>query len=809
MADDQLKNLVLDRAFDDKSLSEDARLVVLAALESDEDLAEVLAEGATRQATVQSLTAHAGEDAEPVGAYLRSITVQGFRGIGREVKVPLEPGPGLTVIAGRNGSGKSTLAEALELALTGRNLRWKDKAQVWSQHWRNLHHPDVATVRVGITEQGQGVTTIGVDWPSGSGAVTEHKAWVQRPGRKQEDRSALGWAAALELYRPLLGYDELSGILEGKPSEFHDSMERILGLEQLTDAIARLDRELKRLKQPSAELTATKKRIRDALVGVQDPRAAQVHKLVGRHAVEPEDLRPFVTSTEGAVPATWTSAAALTAPDRVEMLTLAAALRTTATSEAAMSVGVDRLSSQRIDLLEQAIRVHAEGGDGPCPVCATGTLDGSWAEQARIAVDAERKAGQGLSTARDTLRRARTAVLEAVAQVPAPPADPDLPALAAAAAAYQEWTAVPADGNLALADHLERHVDAVAEAFAAAAQEAAGLIRERADAWAPHATALAVWIEQAELMLATEPTRTVADEASKWLNANASDLRRERLAPLASRSQQIWSQLRQDSNVELAEIVLEGRNTQRRVTLRASVDGEAAEAFGVMSQGELHALALAVFLPRAAAAASPFRFLVLDDPIQAMDPSKVEGFLQVMTEFAKDRQVIVLTHDDRLPSAVRRSRVAARIIEVSRGARSEVQVNESTRPAQRMLDDAEAIAKDRAVPMDIKGFAVPALCRDALESTAHQIFVTRALADGSNIDAVERMWTEAKTTKQRLALALTLDRRGEPGGWLDKSGNRKAMMFAVTREVHEGASNPLASFESTRAALKDLRREFP
>ena len=46
-----------------------------------------------------------------------------------------------------------------------------------------------------------------------------------------------------------------------------------------------------------------------------------------------------------------------------------------------------------------------------------------------------------------------------------------------------------------------------------------------------------------------------------------------------------------------------------------------------MSQGELHALALALFLPRATAPESPFRFIVLDDPIQAMDPSKVEGFV--------------------------------------------------------------------------------------------------------------------------------------------------------------------------------------
>ena len=92
--------------------------------------------------------------------------------------------------------------------------------------------------------------------------------------------------------------------------------------------------------------------------------------------------------------------------------------------------------------------------------------------------------------------------------------------------------------------------------------------------------------------------------------------------------------------------------------LHAAVDGSETEAFGVMSQGELQALALAIFIPRATSPESPFRFLVFDDPIQAMDPSKIDGFLDVLTELAKDRQVIVLTHDNRLPAAIRSSTCA-------------------------------------------------------------------------------------------------------------------------------------------------------
>ena len=55
----------------------------------------------------------------------------------------------------------------------------------------------------------------------------------------------LGWDSALEMYRPLMSYDELSGILEGSPSAFYDQLYKLLGLEQLTDAMARLDAEVK------------------------------------------------------------------------------------------------------------------------------------------------------------------------------------------------------------------------------------------------------------------------------------------------------------------------------------------------------------------------------------------------------------------------------------------------------------------------------------------------------------------------------------------------------------------------------------
>ncbi|MGC5012314.1 AAA family ATPase [Streptosporangium sp. DT93] len=67
--------------------------------------------------------------ASPAGIYLQSITVAGFRGIGRPARLRLTRGNGLIVVTGRDGSGKSSFAEAVELALTGQNSRWNRAAR--------------------------------------------------------------------------------------------------------------------------------------------------------------------------------------------------------------------------------------------------------------------------------------------------------------------------------------------------------------------------------------------------------------------------------------------------------------------------------------------------------------------------------------------------------------------------------------------------------------------------------------------------------------------------------------------------------
>ncbi|MEJ7647708.1 MAG: AAA family ATPase [Nakamurella sp.] len=810
MADDQLKNLVIDRALNDESLSEEAQLVVLAAMESEADLESALSPDATPSEVRQRISTPVAPPAEATGTFLRSITVQGFRGIGNKVRIDLPTKPGLVVIAGRNGSGKSSLAEALEIALTGVNSRWEGMTEaerkLWAGKWRNLHAGVQPEVRIGVTEEGQGITTLGTDWPTDTDApVGAGKRWAQRHGAKQEPIDALGWERALELYRPLLSYDELGSILEGSPKDFYDQLFRLLGLEQLTEGINRLDAAVRRLKEPASSLATLKKAAKAALEAVGEPDALALAKEVNRHQPPIELVRPYVVGgVSQSIPQAWSRAAEPVVPDEADVAAAAHELRAAAADASHQSDAEQVLAADRLTLLEQALAFHDEHGEGTCPVCGTGSVDAAWASEASTRVAASRAASSALSNARSRLQTARSRVKALIVAVPSVPDDDQLDS-AAATSARAGLEDVPPDGDLSLADHLERAMAAVRTAFHDLAVHAQELIASHQNAWEPAIAVLAQWLAVADLFVTTEAPRKIATDAQKWLADNADQLRNERLAPMADQSAQIWSVLRQESNVGLGAIRLTGKGNHRKVELMAAVDGTAAEAFSVMSQGELHALALAVFLPRAAARASPFRFVVLDDPIQAMDPSKIDGFLEVMNQIGQTHQVIVLTHDDRLPAAIRRRNVDARMFEVTRGAQSAVMVTESMRPALRCLEEGWAVVKDQQVPVEIKNRTIPTLCREAFEDTVWEVFAGRALSAGWTLSAVEAAWEDAQTAKKRLALALHLDVAAELKPWLH--GHRAQTMHVINSGLHDGVGPGAAenALESTKKTLADLR----
>lgn len=786
--DDQSLNIVLER-LDDTRPPPEIEELVLAACQSGAELEQLLrGEPATPPKRPRSM-----KDDRPAVAYLAGVNVCGFRGIGERARLELNPGPGLTLVMGRNGTGKSSFAEAAEMALTGRNRRWDGRSAAWQGGWRNLHAPGATEIEVELAVDGLGgKTKVRRTWAPDA-KLEDSQVVVQPVGRRATDLGFLGWKDALVTYRPFLPYSELGSMLDEGPSALYDAMSSVLGLDELDGARellrqARLERSRRR-----KEIVRQAKELAGNLGKIDDSRAAAVIEALTVRGGPDLDAVEQVVAAASAVPDDLDVLRRLAELPRLDLDAVeesASKLRHAGEAVAAVA-GTDADRAKQVaDLLEGALAHHAEHGDMDCPVCGQGRLDQDWENAARDRI-AELRAQA--SDAEQAMRRLDTAdrtVREQVAAAPevlnsADQIDVDLSAVRAAHQRWQEAVAAAQDPT-ARAQATQEGASAVAAERDRVRERAGDLLRQREDVWRPHAVRVEAWLEDARA--AMDAARHVDDlkAAEGWFKDTVDEVRARRWEPIAAHAKEVWSTLRHRSNVIVEEVELAGSTTRRRVELKVTVDGIDGAALGVMSQGELHALALSLFLPRATSEHSPFRFLIIDDPVQSMDPAKVDGLARVLDRAARTHQVVVFTHDDRLPEAVRRLQLDATVLEVTRGSRSAVAVRAASTPSQRHLDDARALSLDSNMPQEIVVRVVSGLCRLAVEATCADVVRRRRIGQGNPHTQVEEVLSDARTLMQQLALALfdDPDRGGEVYTRLNRWGRWAG---DTARACNEGA----------------------
>lgn len=808
-----VQELLLERlALDD--VDDGLADLVLAACDGPASLESALVGGVHLRSQVD---VGGGAAAEPPGVFLAGVRVAGFRGIGPAVSLAVEPGPGLTLVVGRNGSGKSSLAEALEVLLTGDTARWRDRREAWRAGWRNLHHPSTAIEARFLVE--------------GRGDVVVRRAWLDGEGLADGEASDLsvllqaagpgGSAELMSRYRPFLSYSELGTLLEGQAS-LHDGLASVLGLEDVV-AVEQVLRDARRSREEEGKQAAGGLReLQPLLLESGDERAVSCRAALADKAW---DLDRVELALDGVVDggdpesdlAALRALASLQAPEPGRLADVAAGLR--AAEQRLLDVaGTDAARAYALaGLLEQALTLHAGHGDGDCPVCGAGAaLDGSWRHeaeqefarlrgQAEAATEAERAAGQAVRAA-ELLHVSEPASLAHAAGL-------GLDA-APVHAAWSDWLAAPVTGGLgALADHLERAGAGLTASVGALRVEAERELARREDAWRPLARGLTSWLPGARRAQMGAEQAVRLKKAEEWVKGLQKRLREERFAPIRDEAQAIWSLLRQGSNVSIGRIELAGASTQRRVEIDVTVDDQPGAALGVMSQGELHALALSLFLPRACLPESPFRFIVIDDPVQSMDPAKVDGLARALARSAERRQVLVFTHDERLPEAVRRLRIAATVLEVTRRPGSVVEIRRGRDPVEQAIADARAVARDPSLDLEIAGRVVPGFLRAALEAACTQCVRRRRLARGEGHADVEELLLRARTTYSRVALAL-FDDAGRAGDVTAAVGNRfnqRALdaLRAATTGAHDGVTCPLEPLIQDAARLATDLRDMP
>ncbi|MHB8718616.1 MAG: AAA family ATPase [Candidatus Dormibacteria bacterium] len=750
-----LHALVASRLAEAPSTLDGASELVLAAFEGRESVEAALA-GTRGQA--RAGTAPAAAALPPT--FLESITVEGFRGVGPAVTLTLCAGPGLTVVAGRNGSGKSSLAEALEMLLTGSNRRWAERAKVWGAGWRNLHHPTPRIAAAFRVEGQRAPLVVERTWA----AEADVGASSLSTGGKAVSLQEWGWTQALQAYPPLLSHNELGRILD-KPSELYDALSGILGLEDITTAQTVL-RDLRLAAQRAVRDQAdAASKLVGLLEQIDDERATAVVRALSvtpprLDEVEQALARSVASEAERSELGALRALSQLPVLDRESVRALAEELREAyRVVEAQRGTDAAR-ARETATLLRQALRAHSEHEHDPtCPVCGSeGRLTTSWrlATTTRVAeLETEAAAADAAHTRE---RTARAAALDVVQPVPAAlsgtvPGGIDT---GAARLAWERWAQLDRDADaLTLSRHLDTHAAPLIEAVASLRAAAGVELERREDRWRPVARNLAAWLpsaRDAEVQRASLPRLRAAET---WLNSQHESLRAERFDPIAGQVQALWKELRQSSDVQMGAVTLQGTRTssQRRVAVDVTVDGSEGSALGVMSQGELNCLALSLFLPRAAMPESPFRFVVIDDPVQAMDEVKVEGLARALAQVAATRQVVVLTHDDRLPMAMRRLDLCATVVEVSRRENSVVQLLTRTDPVRRYIDDAMAVAQTAGLPAQA-GRVVPGFCRMALEAACGEAVWRRLVRNGVPFAQAEARLHEPTTLNTWLALYL-------------------------------------------------------
>jgi hypothetical protein len=92
--------------------------------------------------------------------------------------------------------------------------------------------------------------------------------------------------------------------------------------------------------------------------------------------------------------------------------------------------------------------------------------------------------------------------------------------------------------------------------------------------------------------------------------------------------------------------------------------------------------------------------------------------------------VVVFTHDERLPEAVRRLGIEARIVSVQRRAKSRVEIVAGRPPSDRYIGEALALAATEDLPDEVRARVVPGFCRSAIEAACAARIRRRMIEEG-------------------------------------------------------------------------------
>ncbi len=695
--------------------------------------------------------------------YLRSISAEGFRGIGPQSRIEFVPKKGLTLVVGGNGIGKSSFAEALERMLTGRTSRWARSPADAKENWRNVHYSGQSRVSARLVADDHAEPVdIDLEWSAGD----EFEAGNQcaRFGSHVVSRDDMRHLQdQVDIFPPLLSYDELDATVHGKPAELFDAFNRILGLGSIEEASGAIASQLYKYDKIQRTEDDLRNAVLDSCKNLDLPIANEIGDMVViepdidalREVLERVQLQPTPSAVHKVLQVNPTLLD--TAIEELEQIQRRV--------ETLALDGFEVSAARVADLLELGLTHYRQENSESmeCPLCGEGCLDLPWVQQAQESLKqlqdktADRRAEDG------QIEQGKRAILARLEQLTGLDPTAEIAEIAELVSLARRVRGRLVDNvqEPTVGDELERCI----ELFATVRAKAKEIDAERRAQVAPVVESAQRWIASSEELASVASSREHYEAAKRWLNELKRDLRDLRLADMGERTMNIWRRLSPGTEIELAMPELKGGKTHRRLNLSCQTEGVDASARSILSQGELHALALALFVPRALIDDSPFGFVLIDDPIHALDEIKIDGLAEVLHEIGCSRQVVVFTHDSRLESALEALDLPAEVVRLERGPGSVVIVNEAEGPIEARLREASQLAQELRIPEAVRMAVVAGCCRTALEEAAVRYYRRGAASGSVTVAEVEESIESALTLWDRVGLA-----RYGPG---DKSTAKK------------------------------------
>src|SRR5581483_8111404 len=106
---------------------------------------------------------------------------------------------------------------------------------------------------------------------------------------------SLGWNRSLENSSPILSYSELGGMLEEGPSRLFDALNRILGLDAISGALAALKEARTSRESQEKAANAERGRLLPLLSVANDPRAKHAQEAVSGKEWKLDEVEALLT----------------------------------------------------------------------------------------------------------------------------------------------------------------------------------------------------------------------------------------------------------------------------------------------------------------------------------------------------------------------------------------------------------------------------------------------------------------------------------------------------------------------------------